>query len=56
MYAIQVEDQPSQLDRMKGAMQFIADYTGSERLQRFLKTGSDRTSFVFFCLSMPNEP
>lgn len=37
-----VEDQPSSLDRMREAVRVIAEYQQSERLQAFLKTGTDR--------------
>ena len=42
----QVEDQPSQSERMREALSVIAEVTGSERLRQFLATGNDR-EFVF---------
>ena len=40
----QVEDQPSQSERMREALSVIAEVTGSERLRQFLATGNDRES------------
>ncbi|TDL19407.1 cysteine proteinase [Rickenella mellea] len=41
VYAMRVEDQPSQLNTMKDALKVIAELTGSERIQKFLDTGID---------------
>ncbi|KAH9830534.1 cysteine proteinase [Rhodofomes roseus] len=41
IYAMRVEDQPSQTDRMKEALSVITDVTNSERLRKFLETGMD---------------
>ncbi|KAI5119718.1 hypothetical protein M0805_001432 [Coniferiporia weirii] len=41
VYNMRVEDQPSSLDKMRDAMRVIAEFTCSERLQKFLNTGSD---------------
>ncbi|OCB86190.1 cysteine proteinase [Sanghuangporus baumii] len=41
VYNMRVEDQPSSFDKMREAMRVIAEFTFSERLQRFLETGID---------------
>ncbi|EJD03499.1 cysteine proteinase [Fomitiporia mediterranea MF3/22] len=41
VYNMRVEDQPSSLNKMREAMRVIAEFTYSERLQRFLETGND---------------
>jgi ubiquitin carboxyl-terminal hydrolase 25/28 len=41
-YVTQVEDQPNQVDRMREAVSVIAEMRDSDRLRKFLETGSDR--------------
>ncbi|EKM61525.1 uncharacterized protein PHACADRAFT_85514 [Phanerochaete carnosa HHB-10118-sp] len=41
IYAMRVEDQPSQADRMREALTVIMEATDSERLRKFLETGRD---------------
>ncbi|TFY55421.1 hypothetical protein EVG20_g9326 [Dentipellis fragilis] len=41
VYAMRVEDQPSQADRMREAMAVIAEFKDSARLREFLKSGAD---------------
>jgi hypothetical protein len=37
-----VQDAPSSLDRMKEALQVLAESRNSSRLREFLKSGNDR--------------
>ncbi|PIL31016.1 hypothetical protein GSI_05709 [Ganoderma sinense ZZ0214-1] len=41
VYSMRIEDQPSQADRMREALNIIAEVTNSERLRQFLATGRD---------------
>ncbi|KAH9973357.1 hypothetical protein BGW80DRAFT_1171982 [Lactifluus volemus] len=41
VFAMRVEDQPNQVDRMREAVSVIAEMRDSHRLRRFLETGSD---------------
>ncbi|EED80350.1 predicted protein [Postia placenta Mad-698-R] len=41
VYVMRVEDQPGQADRMREAMNVIAEVTNSDRLRQFLTTGND---------------
>ncbi|KAH9913522.1 uncharacterized protein B0H18DRAFT_1047995 [Fomitopsis serialis] len=41
IYAMRVEDQPSQMDKMKEALSVIAEFTNSDRLRKFMETGTD---------------
>jgi ubiquitin carboxyl-terminal hydrolase 25/28 len=40
-----MEESPSQLDKMREAMQVIAEVRDSERLRQFIATGRDRRCF-----------
>ena len=44
---MQVDDSPSQAERMREALTVIAEVTNSERLRQFLATGVDRMSFIY---------
>ncbi|KAH9033483.1 hypothetical protein EDB85DRAFT_2289382 [Lactarius pseudohatsudake] len=41
VFAMRVEDQPNQVDRMREAVAVIAEMRDSDRLRKFLETGSD---------------
>ena len=49
-WLLQVEDQPNQVDKMREAVSVIAEMRNSDRLRKFLETGSDRTSFFLAAL------
>ncbi|KAI0296336.1 hypothetical protein B0F90DRAFT_1636470 [Multifurca ochricompacta] len=41
IFSMRVEDQPNQVDKMREAISVIAEMRDSERLRKFLETGSD---------------
>ncbi|TFY78461.1 hypothetical protein EWM64_g5551 [Hericium alpestre] len=41
IFAMRLEDQPSQMDKMREALAVIAEFRDSTRLREFLKTGAD---------------
>ncbi|KAI0275431.1 hypothetical protein BC834DRAFT_815748 [Gloeopeniophorella convolvens] len=46
VFAMRVEDQPNQVDRMREAVSFISELRASERLRKFLETGADPGEMV----------
>ncbi|KAI0801543.1 cysteine proteinase [Fomes fomentarius] len=41
VFSMRIEDQPSQLEKMREALSVIAEVTNSERLRQYLATGTD---------------
>ncbi|KAF8485668.1 hypothetical protein F5888DRAFT_1763533 [Russula emetica] len=46
IFSMRVEDQPNQVDRMREAVSVIAEMRDSDRLRKFLETGTDPGEFV----------
>jgi ubiquitin carboxyl-terminal hydrolase 25/28 len=51
----QVEEQPSQTEKMKEALSIIAEIRDSVRLRQFIETGQDRQSYRVLITSQTNQ-